>query len=276
VPRLFINSYLVPMGVGVEKEELVTWLTRKEDYLASRPSVSTSCRIRDEISLGMERLAARQLLSTLENDQPIRFFERYDDAVEARYGPTTEFKVTANGWLDGVTFRRGQRQGESYSFSGQDVHELYRSDLDSTSEWQIHRYGRAGGIKILPDGLSKGDAVAEYSSDDARDHLASAFLTLPLRNGVVFFSSWVRPRGNSEVPDLSLQQSDYSPLATARPVATRPGGWVLLAGWADVSQPQTVRIVMISKPKTVCLLDKALLTEFPSHASDQPAQQHGP
>src|SRR2546428_4521263 len=141
--------------------------------------------------------------------------------------------------------------------------------MDSTAGWQINRYGRAGKFKILPNGLNKADPVVRYSSDDARDHLASTFVELPSSTGLLFFSLWTKPLDKAALPDLILQAADYSPLAHARPIITRPDGWILLAGWAEAPQSPKVRIVVIEKAGDASLLDKALVVESTVHAPGQ-------
>jgi hypothetical protein len=270
VPNLFINAYLLPAQVdATPPKELVTWLVKDKDYKASRGPVSVDCKIRDEIPLGMERLDTRQFLATLNNDQPIRFFEHLEDALDARYGPPIEFRVRADGWLNTVEFHRGQHEGESYSFSGREAHELLRSEMNSTVGWQINRYGQAGGLKILPDGLGKGDASADYSSGDTRDHLSSPFLTEPLKAGLLFFSVWVKPLGKSALPDVYVQNATYVSLGHASPAVTRSDGWILLAGWAEASRREQIRLVVVEPPGTATLLDRALVVESATHSLPQ-------
>lgn len=170
--------------------------------------------------------------------------------------------VTADGWLDGVSFRRGPHEGESYSLSEKEGHELFRSDMESAAVWQINRYGWRGGMEIQPDGLSPRDTAARYSSGDSRDHLSSPFVDLTTGARLVFFSLWTKPLSPDHLPELRLQDASFTYLAHARRVVIRPNGWILLAGWAEVpGQPQKVRLVVIQRAKTASLLDKAIILE---------------
>jgi hypothetical protein len=188
------------------------------------------------------------------------------DVVLPSIDPAVELKVRPDGWLDSVKFIRGQPRGATYSFSGRGIQELFRSDMSSTTGWQINRYGQTGGLEILPNGFDAGDAAADYSSGDVRDHLSSPFLDLPYEHGLIFFSVWAKALDSAQLPELILQQADYSTLGEGHAVARRPGGWVLLAGWVEANQQQKIRIALIEKPKTACLLDKALVVESVDHS----------
>jgi hypothetical protein len=274
---LFRDSYLLPdpSPTAVPRQQLETFVLPTVAYQDVRPGVASHCSLRDEVRMSEEDADEQGFVTTLKNDQPIRFFEHLDDAVKARY-PPVEFTVTTDGWLGGVTFRHEQHEGEAYSFPGKEIHELFRSDMDSAAGWQINRYGRAGEFKILPNGLNKADAVVRYSSDDARDHLASTFVELPSSTGLLFFSLWTKPLDKAALPDLILQAADYSPLAHARPVITRPDGWILLAGWAEAPQSPKVRIVVIEKVGDASLLDKALLVQSTNRSSVRPTRRNAP
>lgn len=272
------NAYLLPAPAltGVSQKQLETFVVPTNVYEQMAPRIASQCSIRDKILISEEDVDAHRFVAPLKDDEPIRFFEHLDDAVKARYDPPVEFTVTTDGWLVGVTFRREQHEGEAYSFPGKEIHELFRSDMDSTAGWQINRYGRAGEFKILPNGLNKADPVVRYSSDDARDHLASTFLELPSSAGLLFFSLWTKPLDKAALPDLILQAADYSPLAHARPIITRPDGWILLAGWAEAPQSRKVRIVVIEKAGDASLLDKALLVQSTNPSSVRPTRRNAP
>jgi hypothetical protein len=271
---LFTSAFLLPPeSGGLPQKALVTWLTKRKDYIASGRAILTNCRVRDEVSLGMEQVDVHQMVATLrKTDQTIQFPEHLDDALEARYGPPLEFKVTADGWVDVINFRRGEHSGESYSFSKGESHEFFRSDMNSTDGWQVNRYGQRGGLTLLPDGFRKGDETGKYSSGSSRDHLSSIFVNEPLQSGIVFFSVWAKPLANSELPQVALQNANYTLIGQARPVVTLPDGWVLLAGWKEATKREQVRLVVVQKPETTSLLDKALIVESGNHSLNQLVQ----
>jgi len=275
VKSLLANTYLMPIEAdGLPQEKLATWLMKKEEYAASRLTISSSCRVRDEVPLKMEQIDTRQFLATLRDDRPIRFFEHFDEAVQARYGrPSVEFQWTPQGWIDGASFRHGEHDGEDYSFSPDGGEALFRSDMDSSAGLQINRYGRSGGLKILPDGLTKGDHSGQYSSGDSRDHLSSPFFEEPLQAGLLFFSLWAKPLEKSSLPEFYLQNAKYVTLAHAFPAMTRSDGWVLIAGWAEAPRQEKIRFVVMEQPKATTLLDKVFVVESPRqpvpHASEQ-------
>jgi hypothetical protein len=274
------NAYLLPApsSTGVSQKQLETFVVPTNEYEQMAPRIASQCSIRDKILISEEDVDAHRFVAPLKDAEPIRFFEHLDDAVKARYDPPVEFTVTTDGWLSGVTFRREQHEGEAYSFPGREIHELFRSDMDSTAGWQINRYGRAGEFKILilPNGLNEADPVVRYSSDDARDHLASTFVELPSTTGLLFFSLWTKPLDKAALPNLILQAADYSPLAHARPIITRPDGWILLAGWAEAPQSPKVRIVVIEKAGDASLLDKALLVQSTNPSPVRPTRRNAP
>lgn len=273
VKSIFSNSYLMPAPADAfsQQQELSTWLVDKREYVASRPEVSHNCRVIDDVSADMQAVDTGQLLATLQHDQPIRFFEHLDDALRARYGAPVEFKLAPDGWPDGASFRYGQHEGENYPLSpqGQDV--LFSSAINSTDGWQINRYGKGGGLKIVADGLSAGERSGRYASADSRDHLSSPFVVEPLASGLLFFTLWAKPVGKSSPPTLYLQNTNYVTLGTASAAVTRSDGWVLLAGWAEAPRQEQVRLVLAEKPGEATLVEKALVMESAAHLPGHPA-----
>jgi len=84
-PVSFWNSYLLPVQSNVRpQKELVTFISKTEDYLSLRPSISSRCVIRDEIRLQAKLLDSDQLLATLTNDRPIQFHDSLEAAINAR------------------------------------------------------------------------------------------------------------------------------------------------------------------------------------------------
>ncbi len=176
----------------------------------------------------------------------------------AELEPESIVDIGEGFWPSDIRFLRGPHQGETRTFAGKGVHELFRTDMDSSQGWGLYRWGSVGGLEIVPSGIGNHGAAAKYTSGDSRDHIATPCWELNPRDRTVFFFMWVRPL-NGGVPDYVLQDDRYENLALGKPVEIRPDGWVLLAGWAQRPVSGKVRIVVIEKQNKSVLLDKILL-----------------
>jgi hypothetical protein len=258
LPNIFRDNFLLPEVPGEEPLALQVWLVRQDAYLTSRLSLRGSCQIREEISLGTERLNAERLLDVLMDDRPIRFFRYLEEFIHTRYGPLLQLTLRADGWPASAIVKRGEFQGLSYSMTPE-TNDLFRNDVDSVTSWQAHRYGSRGGADIQSDGLTPQDTALRYSTGDPRDHLTSPYLALSERVGPVFFSVWIKPSSANDLPTVRLQDKHYTYLSSARPTVTRPDGWILLTGLAEIAEQQEFRVVITQKNGTTSLLDKLLL-----------------
>ena len=88
----------------------------------------------------------------------------------------------SDGWPHSVEFRSGEAGRDVFRLVGPDVRERFHSDFRDASGWEVHTRGASGGLES-----------GRYSSGNARDHLATAFLDEPEVTGIVFFSVRVKP-----------------------------------------------------------------------------------
>ena len=161
------------------------------------------------------------------------------------------------------TLRPGSQTSEAVSLIGSGTRQLFRSDMDSTADWQINRYGRSGGLTIEPNCLSAGDSCGRYTSGDSSDHLASHFVVLPpAGSGLVFFSIWVKPLQGSSSFRVFVQNESYQVLAEGRELAARDDGWMLYGDWLNVPDEQELRLVVTGSRNPPLLLDKAEILGF--------------
>jgi hypothetical protein len=185
---------------------------------------------------------------------------------------TASVVVGDDAWPE--TLRLGPPTSKDVSLVGLATRQLFRSDMDTDSGWEINRYGSSGGLSIHPSCLSAGDSCGQYSSGDTRDHLASHFLALPAgKPALVFFSIWVKPLQEAGKFRVFLQNKDYELLAGSGELATRNDGWKLYGGWLDVSNAQELRIVVIDSVGSTLLLDKAELVEVTTDHPVRPREE---
>jgi hypothetical protein len=219
--------------------------------------------VRDSIRLNLERHSADEFVGTLANDQIVNFYRYVEEALLARYGPPAAVDIGSNGWPHRLRFILGPYKGKSYSFSVKEA-PLFRSDMDNVSAWQVNRYGFRGDFEILPDGLTRADRSAKYTSGDRRDALASPFFDFRSEETrMIFFSLWAKPIGENKVPVVSLQDDNFTFIARAYRLETRQDGWVFLTGWLENKGSKRIRVIIQQKPGSASLLDKVLVLEVP-------------
>jgi hypothetical protein len=181
---------------------------------------------------------------------------------------TGDVDVSPEGWPEAI--RLGTQADPMVSLAGPAVHLLFRSDLDSTIEWEVNRYGRSGGLRVQSTCLLAGESCGLYMSGDTRDHLASPFVSLgSAKPAYVFFSIWVKPTEQDTAPRIFIQREGYLMLADGRELLSQKDGWVLYGNWT-VSDAKQVRLVVQEPPGSSSLLDKALLLEVPSELPTVP------
>ena len=172
--------------------------------------------------------------------------------------------VGDDGWPK--TLRLGSQTSEQVSLVGPATRQLFRSNMDSETDWYVARYGRSGGLSIQPNCLFVGDRCGLYTSVDARDYLASHFVVLPAaKPALVFFSIWIKPLQGNGTFRVFIQNEGYDVLAEGREVAARNDGWKLYGelygDWLDVPDAQELRLVVRDSGGSPLLLDKAELVE---------------
>jgi 4-amino-4-deoxy-L-arabinose transferase-like glycosyltransferase len=176
-----------------------------------------------------------------------------------------DVRLTSTAWPEGL-YLDPQRQ-RFISFVSRQAHELFRSDMDDTSGWEVNRYSRSGGLTIQPSCLAVGDSCGLYSSGDPREHLASPFVSTNTAKPFVFFSVWVKPLKAAANPQVFLQNGHFVTVASSQQLSSREGGWVLEGGWLVGDDAQKLRLVVIQPPSSSSLLDKAILLETSGEAS---------
>jgi hypothetical protein len=246
VRRLVSSTYLLPDSGGGQTQ-LVAWIISQEDYAMALGSLE-ACRLRDDVPLKAQLEDSRHLISGLKDDAPIQFIESLHEVEELFIRRSMEVRRSADGWAETVRFERGNQAGTSYAVSSGSTN-LFQSEMDSPVQWQLNRYGELGGIGVQSGGLDSNGSAIVYSSGNSEDHLSTPYVTGPGTNTVAVFTLWVKPLG-----------SDRS---TATEILSRPDGWVLMAGWAELSPRQQVRLVIKQGLGTASLLDKVLLVAWP-------------
>ena len=269
IDSIFRNAYLLPAStpLGAPEMELETFVEGTAAYEQLRPKLATQCSFRDEIRMSEDQIDRYRFIDTLKSDRVIHFYKHLEDALDARYGPELQVEPGGDGWPNKVIFQRGVHQGESYplQFSGANMRELFRSDMDSLAPWAIQRFTKAGGMEIVHDGLRDEDRCGRYSSNTAQDSLTSPFAQSSVRHsGLFFFSAWAKPLRGASLPSIFLQDQKYESVAYARPVIHRSDGWVLMAGWAEPSKADQVRLVIQQESGAISLFDKAYIAEIAS------------
>jgi len=269
---IFRNAYLLPASTpsGVPEKQLETFVVGTIPYEQLRPKIATQCSFRDEIHMSENQIDQYRFIDALKSDRVIHFYQHLEDALDARYGPELQVEPGGDGWPNKVTFQRGVHQGESYQLqlSGANMRELFHSDMDSLAPWGIQRFAKSGGMEIVHDGLSDKDQSGRYSSNTAQDSLTSPFAKTSVQQPCLFFFSvWTKPLGRVSLPSIFLQDQKYEYLAYARPVFHRTDGWTLMAGWAEMSKAEQVRLVIQQESGAMSLLDKAQIAEIAGSTS---------
>jgi len=192
----------------------------------------------------------------------VRVMDRLSGAPTSRIAPPPQtVSVGADGWPE--TLRLGSQTSDDFSLVGPVTRQLFRSDMDSNSGWEINRYGGSGGLTIQPDCLSVGDSCGLYTSGDPRDHLASIFVELPsAKLASVFFSIWVKPAQETSNFRIIVQDDGYNLVAQGRQLATRDDGWRLYGDWLNVAEEKKLRLVFTESGGSSVLLDKVELLGF--------------
>jgi hypothetical protein len=193
--------------------------------------------------------------------------------IKVRSWPFIEkVDLAGDAWPGSVQLRWRSEQQQVVPLIAPETRWLFRSDLNSSSEWDINRYGRSGGLSIQPNCFVAGDNCGVYSSGDPRDHLASPFAALPSAEpAFVFFSIWVKPLEAGVSPHVFVQSQSFATVGESQELLTRPGGWTLQGGWFDVGDAQKLRLVVMEPRGSASLLDKAGLLEIPAEALSPPA-----
>lgn len=182
-----------------------------------------------------------------------------------------DISLTLGQWPESIELRSNTNAEEVVSLISPGVRQLFRSDMDNASEWQVNRYGLSGGLSIQPDCLAIGDRCGLYSSGDPRDHLASPFASLAVAKPLhVFFSIWVKPLQKGVNPQIFLQNEGFVTVAESEQLSTLQNGWVLDGSWLDIREGQKLRLVVMQPMGSALLLDKASLLEVPSELTDRP------
>jgi hypothetical protein len=99
-PQAGLNPFELPLvGPGETRpKEVVTTLVPAAAYSELRSRVPAKCKVRDQIWLRGEAVDPERLVANLKkNDQIIRFYEKRDDALKARYGPEIQVTASADG-----------------------------------------------------------------------------------------------------------------------------------------------------------------------------------
>lgn len=176
--------------------------------------------------------------------------------------PELTVVVIDRGWPGHVQFNHGPYAREAYDLNSPDVYPLFRTDFDTLTELQAHRYGKHGGLALTAAGLADGDVAGRYESGDKLDHLATPYLTPQEREtGLFLFSAWMRPLKGGSAPTLWLQDENYAFLSRAEQRMRRPDGWTLMVGFTEKTGAAQVRLVVMEPPGTAFLIDKMLLVE---------------
>lgn len=186
-----------------------------------------------------------------------------DETVTTTREPDARVAVGNDGWPVRVQFLAGPHARESYAFGNPGAHTLFRTDFDTLSGLNVDRYGKGGGLTLIPAGLAEADGAGRYESDDDRDALTSPYLVpQETETGLFMFSAWVRPLDGSPSPALWLQDENYTFLRQAYESMKRGDGWMLFVGLAEKTGAGKVRLVVMGGPPgTVSLIDKLLLSE---------------
>jgi len=175
-----------------------------------------------------------------------------------------DVSLTEAEWPENIQLRFDTSAQKVVSLTGPAVLQLFRSDMNSVSEWEVNRYGLSGGLSIQPDCFATGDHCGMYSSGSRLDYLASPFASLSDTKPVhVFFSVWAKPLRRGVIPEIFVQNEAFAIVAEADRLLTRNDGWVLYGDRFDVSDAKRLRLVVRQPLGAPLLLDKALLLEIP-------------
>lgn len=263
VPTMYRHTFLMPQQPGQPPEQVETYVFKSADFSVARPSIVSACRLRDEVPLSSQPVESRQLLSTLRDDQVVRFYQQFEAAADARWGPEMQVEISASDWPERLQFLRGSRQGESYLLRGQGSHLLAKSDMDEDSVLMQAQYSKQTAPGFVFNGLRTGDRARSFQPRTTNDHLATDFYAVS-PGQLLFFSLWVNWEGET-LPSVSIQDDEFDFVAYGRPVARRPDGWVLVAGWAE--PPKTGQVRLVVEPQGHDLrVDKLLLLAVPRQA----------
>jgi hypothetical protein len=175
--------------------------------------------------------------------------------------PTPPVSVGTDAWPE--TLHTGSQTSEAVSLAGPGTRQLFRSDMNNTTGWEVNRYGSSGGLTIERECLFAGDSCGAYTSGDPRDHMASPFAGLQsLKLASVFFSIWVKsPQGAGSFL-VFVQDEGYRVLAAGRELATRDDGWKLYGDWLDVGDAKQIRLVLTNSGSSPLFLEKAEILGF--------------